>query len=165
MGNNFSNKYQNTYKICLKCNELYSHINNDLIVLNILQAEGNNLDIMVRCSKGHIFYYKGIKTHIEYCVEYIDKNNLLENDKLKKENAQLKKQITYLKNINNDPIPSSPISSSYNVDLSITPSAPSFPSVPSAPSAPSAPSVPSVSSAPLLEIDSNDIPIVTATPI
>jgi len=117
MGNTY--KYQDTYKICEKCNSV-GIINQDLCILRT-EAEKyydeNGVyqhtiyTVYLACSKGHLSRYRcGTIHHFEYCIEYIyivsnhpiivNENNvgIRKMDDLKKEIADLKNELVQLKN-------------------------------------------------------------------
>jgi hypothetical protein len=111
MGNFFSKEYptQQTYKICLKCNNNKIYNNYNIDVLNHFDNFDEDLEkkepverLLLCCDKGHLFYYCGTSEHIEYVLKYFKKKKEIdeekEQDKLKiKENDELIDEINELK--------------------------------------------------------------------
>lgn len=103
MGNKFSDcYYDHSYKICMICNYKYKNPansrNDDLEIIKSFEFEHNNISLIFRCSRGHVFKYCGNIEHINYVKEYHanrDKNKLL-IEQLKKENIELKEKILQL---------------------------------------------------------------------
>ena len=108
MGNKYSN--QDTYKICLRCNN-NGNLNDKLMILNIFIEEHikytngeSGKRLLLRCSNGHLISYSGSSKHIDCYVNEINNkiNNSSKIDDLKKEITELKKEIEELKKKNNN---------------------------------------------------------------
>ena len=90
MRNGNSIYIQDTYKICMKCNNHHNELNTNLMVLNIIKRRGYKQieqgDLLIRCDKGHILKYQSSLEHIRYCAEHIESKcvKLSEHNEFKK---------------------------------------------------------------------------------
>lgn len=104
MGSDYSTqRRQNTYKICMSCND-NKLLNEDLMILNIMTYADlkDKSQLLLRCSKGHILIYENSEDHINWCEKQIIENNemrkkVLQTNKNDDEINKLKTEILSLK--------------------------------------------------------------------